>query len=203
MDFIYLDIDGEVKVVPEAFEYAELKAFKDEDWMKKAIKYVYHTYKYEHPLASYGRADRSIKVCKTYFSKETPQDFEKDKKVVQLIKRFSEETMSSSQRFYQKLQDDMEKLREHIANISWWIKEEVETDVQVEFVKDDGAKEVRVIKTKVQVNLDNSKAKMEALKHAEEMIKLDQSMRKLIAQETRELKAEKSQERIFDSREVH
>lgn len=203
MDFLYLDIDGEIKIVPEAKDYPEIKAFHDPEWLKKSIKYIYHTYKYEHPLASYGRADRSLKVCKTYFSKEAPSDFEKDRKVNALIKRYTEESMSSSQRFYQKLQDDMDKLRDHISNIPWWIKEEVETTVEVEIILPDDKKEIRPIKTKVKVNMDNSKAKIEALQRAESMIKIEQSMRKLIAQETRELKSEKSQERIFDSREVH
>jgi hypothetical protein len=200
MDFLYLDTDGVVKIVPEALEYPEIKAFKDHDWLSKAIKYVYHTYKFEHPLASYGRADRSLKVCKTYFTEEQPSTFESDKKVVALTKRYTTDAMSSSQRFYQKLQEDMDRLRDHIANIPWWTKEEVETTVQVEFMRDDKAKEVRDITTKVMVNMDNSKAKLDALKRADELIKIEQSMRKSIAQETRELKLEKSSERLFDRR---
>lgn len=200
MDFLYLDTDGLIKIVPEAMEYPEIAAFRDNAWLGKSIKYVYHTYKFDHPLAAYGRADRSLKVCKTYFTDEQPSTFETDKKVKALIKRYVDESMSSSQRFYQKLQDDMDKLRDHIANIPWWIKEEVETTVQVEIKREDGAKEVRDITTKVKVNMDNSKAKLDALKRAEELIKIEQSMRKSIAQETRDMKLEKSSERIFDRR---
>lgn len=202
MELLYLDDNGQVLVATEAESYPEVQALRSGSIpFPKVIKYVYHTYSPGHPLSGYSWIERSTKVCRTYFSDdETPEYFEKDKIVKAFIKRYVEDTLTSSERFYEKLKKDMDDLKEHISNIPFSHKKSVAKDTIVKVLVS-GKKVEGKLYESVEIEIDNSQEKLDAIKRAAELITMEEKIRKSLQQQKADnKKQDRNIRRIFDVR---
>ena len=207
MSFITLDKEtGQVEVTPEAMSFSVVKSLysfdksADKGFFHYITKYTYHTYIKDHPLHYLLLKERKDRVAREYFQEFDWEKAEKNKKVQAFIDQFIRDNHTSTERFYLSIKGDLEELKEHIQKIPFTKKEKVTQEITVDFKDAEGNDRREKAYVDIVIDIDNSKAKIEALKRASDIITLEQQIREKISQEEIEVK-KGSGLRLFDSRD--
>lgn len=179
-------IDGDVKVSDDYMALPEFKAFftgnpkHKPDYFASAIKYLYFVYKFETPLKEFYFKDRQSYVCKNMLNgKYDPSDFEDNSSFAKMAQRYCNMTMSFIKRDYQQTQKDIESLNKHISTIPF-VKKVALKNHQVTF--DYKGKAVTTF-VNLDIEVENSKEKSDALKLKEVLYDLEEKLRTKILKE--------------------
>lgn len=174
---------GIIEVLPEAMAFDKVKAVynadktSDKKDFQKIITWIYHVYKSEHPLENLFPSERKKRVIVEFFGGEDVSDFEKSKKVQDMITLYKKDSMLPSERFYQNLQQDMEDIQEHLQSIKMTKIINDEIKITVEYVNDKGEIVETEARAKHPVVVDNSKEKLDVIKRADDLLQLEEKFR--------------------------
>lgn len=179
-------IDGDVKVSEDYMALPEFKAFFSEnkelpaEYFTAAMKYLYYVFRYDGPLKDMYFTDRQEYVCKNMLnSKYSPKDFEQNYQFKKLSAFYAQISMTFLKRDYEQTKKDIESLNKHISTIPF-VKKIALKNYMATFEY-----EGKVITTTVNIDveIDNSKEKADALKLKEILYDLEEKLKQKINKE--------------------
>ena len=188
MAFLSLNKTGEIEVsnegkrLPCMISLAKKDKTKFKTYYNRALIYIYHVYSRKHDLSFLAFNSRKKRTQELYLNGYDISKFEKDKLVKEVIKEYKFQQYTTNELAYESVKEDFVKLKEHISNIPYEINKAVEQTVTVEFPYKEEKIEQR-IPIRTVVNVDNSKARFEAMAQLKNLLILEADIRKLIEEE--------------------
>jgi len=205
-DFLYLE-DGTVKVSEMAMQIPEFKELKRYDmslnkvFFEKAMAYIYYVYKVFGEEQSYlknsplpQRRAQTVKHHTGVYKQIS--DFEENERVSKCIQSYQQYSRTMNEIMFDALKEDLLQYINYVQTIPHTIKKVVKVPIKVLDENDpDGIRRV-VIQQDVEIEIPNTKERMEALKQASD---LNEYYNKLLKEVKKDAGRKVSMTRIFEN----
>jgi hypothetical protein len=184
------EIDGKVEVIKEAQYIEEVLKLKKhgKEFYDKALTYIFWMYCNESIYREMLTSQRKLYICKRHLGGEDINLYENNKDVKNFINLYEEIQCSREERLRKNVQNDMDDLITRIGNIKFTKIVTVEVPVEINGL---------IENKKVQVEIDNSKEKADALALSKSLISLSKELEQLIKIGSKNKKIE-MRRRMFD-----
>lgn len=194
---LYLE-DKKVKItedglcIPAVKELYADDRHTDKPWFNKCITYIYWAYKKDGEYRNLVKRKRQMLAAD--HTGESFERFEENIAVIKVINLYIELQLSPVERLYEGIKADIDEMLERIRKIPFTkeIKVEMFVDVPVSELSNETVKKP----IKQIVEMDNSEEKFKAINRADQLIDLEEKLRKKVIKEQQD-KRDK-QKRIFD-----
>jgi predicted RNA-binding protein with RPS1 domain len=207
-DFLYLD-DGVVKISDMAMQIPEFKELKRYDtslnkiFFHNVLSYIYYVYKVFGEEQSYlknspliQRRQQTVRYhTGTY---KSVSDFEDNERVKRCIDSYLDYSRTMNEMMFDALKDDLQEYIKYIQTIPHTIKKTIKVPHSVLDIEDPDGNRMIVKMLDVEIDIPNTKERMEALKQASD---LNDYYNKLLSEVKRDAKSKKSKSRIFEDKE--
>ncbi len=197
MSFLYIE-EGVVKVTEEGMALPAIDALYRTDktdrkrYFNDCMKYVFFVYKKDGVYKDMMLTHRRKIVINRHFEKRKEDEFENNLKVQGVIEEYMQRQHTKMERFYYKLENDIEKLLERIHDIPYTKK----VKAKVPFEKDG---EVTMVQAEIEI--ENYEEKSKAMMLADKLVDYEEKLRGKILKEKIEIK-KKDSTRLFDKKET-
>lgn len=175
----------EAKRLPSILALSKKDKTKEQNYFKDALTYIYHVYVKKHMYSFLSFKARQTRIIEQYLPNRTSEKFESDQKVQDVIKEFIEQQYTPNEMFYESIKEDLDSMKEYIRKIPLVKKEKIKRMLSI----DDGTIEIdqtdRTIYLDVDIEIDNSKEKFDAMKRGKELMELEITIKDLVIQEER------------------
>ena len=211
--FLYLDNNGDVRVKKSGMEIPEVKTLYSSDkrneskpFFHKSIKYIFHTYSKElekgviHPLVNLGVEERLNEVIRIYFNGEDISDIINNKRVIDVKKLYVHYSLSTLERYYESIKNNIETWTIHISDIPMMIHKKINQKVIV-YVGEGEERQERDVYVNTVIDIDNSDEMIKAMKNGNELIKIEEEVKKRVVKENA-IKEVNAEESLIDSGEL-
>lgn len=185
--------EGKIYFIKEAKSIPEVVSLyknNKEEFVLKAIEYVYWMYSENSVYREMLPSQRKSYICKRHLGGDEAELYEENKEVKALIKLYDEIQLSREERLRVQIQRDMDDLLVRLGNIKF--TKEVMVDIE------GTTKEGLTVKKKALVEMDNSKEKAETLAISKTLILLSKELETLIKANSKNKKIEQKR-RLFDN----
>jgi len=203
-DYLYLE-DGVVKVSDMAMQIPEFKDFRRYDtslnkvFFNKAMAYIYYVYKVFGDEQSYlknspiqQRRQQTVKYHTGSY--KSVSDFEENEWVKKCIASYLEFSRTSNEIMFDTLKEDLQQYINYVQTIPHTLKKIIRVPHN-EF-DDDGVTTI-IRMHDVEIEIPNTKERMEALKQASD---LNDYYNKLLSEVKKDGRRKKSATRIFEDK---
>lgn len=209
-DYLYLE-DGIVKVSEMAMQIPEFKDFRRYDtslnkvFFNKAMAYIYYVYKVFGDEQSYlknspiqQRRQETVKHKTSPYKKIS--DFEDNEWVKKCIDSYLKYSRTINEIMFDALKEDLEKYINYVQTIPHTIKKTIKVPKEILDEDDSTGKTTIVRMFDVEIEIPNTKERLEALKQASD---LNEYYNKLLAEVKKDGRKKRTSTRIFeDQKEV-
>ena len=192
MSFLVIDEkDNSIKctregeLLPEVINLSKSDRNAGKKFVRDALKYVYHVYKREHMFSNNAVIHRKKKVIDMFLPDRKQNDFEGNKNVQALIKRYIDEEYLPVEWYYEGIKNDLKQLQEDIGNIP------KKHTITVEYRQEEDGP---LLKKKIEIS--NWKERWTAMQEAEKLIDMEERIKQKAMAARR--KAQKQKEYIYD-----
>lgn len=179
-----VEISKEIKNLNEILLLKENDKSKNKTYFNDCLKYIYHTYKKEHPFYNIPINERKVKVSEIYLDKQDYKKFDEDILVQGVIKLYISLEYSQNEWTYQTIKNNISDIKKDITNIPMTKKAIIDQSIEVKFSCEEcGVQQKQTVKIKQEVDVDNSKERMDALRRIFELEEMEQKFKDLIIKE--------------------
>ena len=197
---LYLE-NEEVKITDEGMLLPEIKELYSRDkrneskpFFKKCLVYMYWGYKKEGEWSNHlpkKRLEMAAKMAEVSVS-----DMEDHPAIKKAIKAYVDNQTTLTERLYLGVKKDIEDILELIQGIPF--EKEIKVELMIDVPEYEGSNKLIKVPIKQMVKMDNSAEKAKALSRVEQLIDLEERLRKKIIKENLEKRGRG--ERLFDRR---
>jgi hypothetical protein len=211
--FLYIDAEDVVRIKRSAMEIPEIKNLYAADrrneskpFFNKALKYIFHTYSKElekgisHPLVNLGLNERLKEVIRIYFEGEDITTIIENKKVKEVKDLFIYYSLTTTERYYESIKNNIETWMLHISNIPMMITKPISQKVYYS-IGEGEEKEQKEIYVKTTIEIDNSDEMIKAMKNGNELIKIEEDVKKKVIRENA-IKENNAEESMLDTEKL-
>ncbi len=197
MSFLYIE-EGIVRATEEGMAIPVVNTlFKSDKTEKKkyfydCLKYIFFTYKKDGVYKDMMLQHRKKMVINRHFESRKENDFESNVRVQSVIEEYMQRQHTKMERFYYKLELDIEKLLERIHDIPYVKK----VKAKVPYEKD--REEIFVM---AEIEIENYDEKSKAMMLADKLVDYEEKLRSKILKEKTQNK-KKDQTRLFDKKDT-
>jgi len=193
-----IDITPEFSYNPDVLFLQAQDKTRDKRIFQEQLKYLYFRYKRKGEYSERLPEDRNNIIQSRYLKECKIKDIEEDEAFIAVKQLYLNEQLTTKERVYLSVIDDIQKQIHHVNNIPYSIKTKVKVDVLVPKYHVEEDQEVETKTIEKEVNISNASEKVKALKDLKDMMNFLDDLKEKIEKEEIETKKQRKNFFLFD-----